>query len=109
MCKSAFSSAVYTIFSIVATLFMLFLYTIYSTNPGMYDELTNPAKTCKGVFQTAIAYAVTALISGGFWIHYVQQAKKHPAVEKSVFEENKKRFHFATKKETEVPLLKAQF
>ena len=68
----------------------------------------------------AIAYAVTALISGGFWIHYVyaelrwrlsrrQQAKKHPAVEKSVFEENKKRFHFATKKETEVPLLKAQF
>lgn len=48
----------------------------------MYDELTNPAKTCKGVFQTgrirslhlrflAIAYAVTALISGGFWIHYV--------------------------------------
>ena len=57
-------------------LLYLFLYTIYSTNPGMYDELTNPAKTCKGVFQTgrirslrlrflAIAYAVTALISGG--------------------------------------------
>ena len=97
----------------------------------MYDELTDPAKTCKGVFQTgrihslhliflAIAYAVTALISGGFWIHYVyaewrwsvsrrQKAKKHPAVEKSVFEENKKRFHVATKKETAGPLLKAQF
>ena len=38
-----------------------------------------------------------------------QKAKKHPAVEKSVFEESKKRFHFATREDAKEPLLKAQF
>ena len=97
----------------------------------MYDELKDPAKTCKGVFLTgtmrwivltivAIAYFVTAVVSGAFWIYYVycfvlgriissQKAKKHPAVEKSVFEESKKRFHFATREDAKEPLLKAQF
>ncbi|KNB42930.1 hypothetical protein JH06_3849 [Blastocystis sp. subtype 4] len=75
----------------------------------MYDELKNPDVTCKGLFETAIAYLVTAVVSGAFWIYHIQKDKKTVVVEESAFELSKKRFHFATTNtDTTVPLLKAQ-
>ena len=32
----------------------LFLYTIFKTNPDMYEEVKNPAKTCKGLLETGL-------------------------------------------------------
>ena len=32
----------------------LFLYTIFKTNPEMYEEVKNPAKTCKGLLETGL-------------------------------------------------------
>lgn len=70
----------------------------------------------------ALAYLVTALVSGTFWIYYMfswikllicRYKDKHTVkVEASVFDENKKRFRFASTKNEETtttPLLKAQY
>ena len=32
----------------------LFLYTIFKTNPEMYENVKDPAKTCKGLFEAGI-------------------------------------------------------
>ncbi|KAK8808015.1 hypothetical protein WA538_003054 [Blastocystis sp. DL] len=109
MCKSAGKSAVYTIFSIVGTVFMLFLYTIFKTNPTMYEEVKNPAKTCKGLLETAIAYLITALISGGFWMYHVNKDKNRVDSGETAFDISKKRFHFATaESDLKAPLLKEE-
>ena len=111
MCKTLGRSIIFTLFSIVGTAFMLFLYTIFKTNPEMYENVKDPAKTCKGLFEAAIAYLVTALISGGFWIYHVQKAKHTVVEESSVFDESKKKYHFSTvdtKSAENIPLLKAQ-
>lgn len=97
----------------------------------MYDAIKDPEKTCNGLFQAgmilpigcnelAIIYVSLAAISGAFWFYYVygspwivyssQKAKKPVAEKESVFDENKKRFHFATAQpENRIPFLDAVY
>ncbi|CBK19689.2 uncharacterized protein [Blastocystis hominis] len=78
----------------------------------MYEEVTDPDKTCAGLFQAAMAYLATALISIFFWIYHAKKGKGGKTEESSVFDESKKKYHFSTvstESSANIPLLKAQF